>query len=296
VHDRFGTTLTSGSTRVDCDQAHRGADETVDARDERRYSHAVPRIAKQTWGYRLSPGEWPFLFRSLRETPDDVALGARIFFALGGHDEGPTYRRLVQTEEGAHLAQNRIGYPALFTDYDRLRALPEGTLGREYVDRLDERDIHPAGIIEATRPVYDDIDFSLDHEYTRDRLSDIHDLFHVLTGYGIDMHGEAGVAAFTFAQSGNKGWASLVFLHILIGFSARRVDGPKVIVNGYLRGRRARYILAENDWDRLLRLPIDDARAELGISPLEPYRPMDRSEAFASAAGQASPGSAHARA
>ena len=128
-------------------------------------------MVKQTWGYRLSPREWPFLFRSLRETPDDVALGARIFFALGGHDEGPTYRRLLRSREGAHLAENRIGYPALLTDYDRLRALPKGTLGREYVDRLDERSIHPAGIIEATRPVYDEIDFSPDHAYAELRIS-----------------------------------------------------------------------------------------------------------------------------
>jgi ubiquinone biosynthesis protein COQ4 len=158
------------------------------------YRHTMSRVPEQTWGYRLSPRELPFLFRSLRETPDDVALGARIFFALGGHDEGPTHRRLLQSEEGARLVENRIGYPALFTDYDRLRTLPKGTLGREYVDRLDERGIHPAGIIEATRPVYDEIDFSPDHEYIRDRLGNIHDLFHVLTGCGVDMHGEASVA------------------------------------------------------------------------------------------------------
>ena len=120
----------------------------------------MPRVREQTWGYRLSPRKWPSLFRALSEDPDDVALGARIFFALGGHDEGPTHRRLLRTPEKARLVADRVGYPALFTDYDQLRTLPEGTLGREYVDRLDERGIHPEGIIEATRPVYDEIEFS----------------------------------------------------------------------------------------------------------------------------------------
>jgi ubiquinone biosynthesis protein COQ4 len=253
-----------------------------------RYSPAVPRAAKQTWGFRLAPRQWPSLARAVRDTPDDIALGARVFFAVGGHDEGPTYRRLVRTSEGARLAENRIDYPALFTDYDRLRALPEGTLGREYVEQLDERGIHPAEITESTQPAYEGIDFSRDHEYVRDRLRDIHDLFHALTGYGIDLNGEAGVAAFTFGQTGNKGWGALVLLNLLTGLSTGRVDGVSVIFKAYLRGRRARCVLAENDWDRLLQLPIGEARAELGISPLDPYRPLELGEVFASASGETS--------
>jgi ubiquinone biosynthesis protein COQ4 len=204
----------------------------------------VPRATKQTWGFRLSPREWPSLARAVRDTPDDIALGARVFFAVGGHDEAPTYRRLLRTPEGASLARSHVDYPPIFTDYDRLRALPEGTLGREYIRQLDQRGIHPVGIIEATVPAYDGIDFSSDHAYIRDRLRDIHDLLHALTGYGVDLNGEGGLAAFTFAQTGNKGWAMLCFLNLFIGLSTGRLDGPVVIFKGYLRARRARCILS----------------------------------------------------
>jgi ubiquinone biosynthesis protein COQ4 len=247
----------------------------------------VRRGAKQTWGFRLSPRQWPSLARAVRATPEDVALGARIFFAVGGHDEGPTYRRMLRTPAGKELAHNRTGYPKIFTDYDRLRTLPEGTLGREYVRQLDERDIHPVGIIKATAPAYEGIDFTPDHAYARDRLRDIHDLFHALTGYGIDMNGEGALAAFTFAQAGNKGWAMLAFINLLTGFSTGRLDGARVLLKGYLRGRRARYIIAENDWDRLFQLPIEQARAELGIPPFEPYRPLELDEVFASVSSEA---------
>jgi len=247
-----------------------------------RYPRAVRRSAKQTWGFRWSPRQWPSLFRAVRATPEDVALGARVFFAIGGHDEGPTYRGMLRTPAGKEVAQNRTAYPPFFTDYDRLRTLPDGTLGREYIRQLDERDIQPVGLIKATEPAYEGIDFSPDHAYVRDRLRDIHDMLHALTGYGIDMHGEGGLAAFTFAQTGNKGWAMLTLVNLLTGLSTGRTDGPAVLLKGYLRGRRARYILAENDWDRLLHLSIEEARAELGITPLEPYRPLELDEVFAS--------------
>lgn len=236
----------------------------------------------------MSPRQWPSLTRAVRDTPDDVALGARVFFAIGGHDEGPTYRRLLRTPAGTELAKNRTGYPEIFTDYDRLRGLPEGTLGHEYVRQLDERSIHPVEITKSTVPAYEGIEFSPEHEYVRDRLREMHDVFHALTGYGIDLNGEGGLAAFTFAQTGNKGWAMLTLLNLLTGLSTGRTDGLGVMLKGYLRGRRARYILAENDWDRLFALPIEEARAELGVTPPEPYRPLELGEVFASVSTEAS--------
>ena len=58
-------------------------------------------------------------------------------------------------------------------------------------------------------------------------------------GYGIDVLGEAGVLAFTFGQTGNKGWAMLVFLNWLTEIAAARINGVKVAWEGYRRGRRA---------------------------------------------------------
>jgi len=149
----------------------------------------MPRTAEATWGFRLQPREWPRLAREIREDPGDVAVGARFFFSVGGHDEEPTWWRFVRTPEGARMVREETGYPALFTDYEQLRALPPGTLGREYV---------------------------------RDRVRD------------------------------------------------------------------ARYLAAVEDWDRLLRLPLEEARAELGISPPQPYRTLALGEVFASAAESAS--------
>jgi ubiquinone biosynthesis protein COQ4 len=243
----------------------------------------VARGSKPTWGFRLAVRQWPSLAKQVRETPDDVALGARVFFAMGGYDEGGAYRRFRETEEGRRLLETQGDYSALFTDYDRLRALPAGTLGWQYVRELDERGIHPVEINRATEPAYEGIEFSPGHRYVRDRVRNAHDLIHTLTGYGIDMNGEAGVAAFTLAQTRNKGWGMLVLINLGTALSAGRVDGARVAWKAYRRGRRARFVPGVADWERLLQLPIDEARAELGITPLEPYRALHLEEMFPNA-------------
>jgi ubiquinone biosynthesis protein COQ4 len=111
-------------------------------------------------------------------------------------------------------------------------------------------------------------------------VRDAHDISHTLTGYGIDVIGEAGVLSFSFAQTGNKGWAMLVFLNHLTALIAGRFNAWRVAWQGYRRGRRARYLAAVDEWQRLLRLPIEEARRELGISPAAPYRPLALDDVF----------------
>jgi ubiquinone biosynthesis protein COQ4 len=236
---------------------------------------------RPTWGFRLQPRAWLPLVRRVREDPGDVAVGARVFFSIGGHDEEPSWRRLVASATGSRLARERRPYPALFTDYERLRALPAGTLGREYVRELDARAICPVELARETEAAYVGRAFTPEHAYVRDRVRDAHDLFHTLTGYGIDVVGEAGVLSFTFGQTGNKGWAMLVLLNLLTSLLAGRIDTGRVAWAGYRCGRRARYLPAVADWERLLQTPLAEVRRELGIAPMRPYRPLDIDDAFA---------------
>jgi ubiquinone biosynthesis protein COQ4 len=236
--------------------------------------------AEHTWGFEVSPREWPGIVRDLRDDPGDVAVGVRLFFSVGGHDEEPTYRRLIDSETGRALVRDATSYPPLFSDFEGLRSLPDGTLGREYVREIDERGIHPVELARLSQPAYTDRDFTHEHAYVRDRVRDAHDLYHTLTGHGIDVIGEAGVLSFTFGQTGNKGWLMLVLLNHLTALLTLRFNGWLVAWRGYWNGRRARYLPAVDEWDRLLRLPVEAVRAELGISAPQPYRPLDLDAAF----------------
>lgn len=84
------------------------------------------------------------------------------------------YRRSFESAEGKRLLERQGDYPALFTAGDRLRALPAGTLGGQYVRELDERGIHPVEINRATEPAYEGIELSPERRYVRDRVRNAH--------------------------------------------------------------------------------------------------------------------------
>ena len=82
------------------------------------------------------------------------------------------------------------------------------------------------------------------------RLRDMHDLWHVVTGYNRDILGELALLAFTFEQTGNRG----------IGYIVKQVEGRmrkggNAEVSDFLkkaseRGRRAA-LLPAADWEAL---------------------------------------------
>jgi ubiquinone biosynthesis protein COQ4 len=103
------------------------------------------------------------------------------------------------------------------------------------------------------------------------RLRDVHDVWHVLTGYGRDALGEACVVTFSYAQTGNLGFG-------FIGLAAAREikrEAPEVgawaaVQEAFRHGRRARWLPAEA-YERLFAEPLEAARARLNITPPTRY-------------------------
>jgi ubiquinone biosynthesis protein Coq4 len=78
-------------------------------------------------------------------------------------------------------------------DLALLRALPAGTLGREYACFLDANGITPLVVSSAVRERFA-------HEPYALRYTTTHDLHHVLAGFDTGLAGEAGVLAFNVGQ------------------------------------------------------------------------------------------------
>ena len=118
-------------------------------------------------------------------------------------------------------------------------------------------------------------DASPEIAYLHDRYRDLHDLWHVVTGYGTDMAGELAIVNFQAVQVGYRAMTISSWVQMLsIALRTGRFDVLVTGFRGRRRGRQSKYLLAA-DWDRLLMLPLDEVRRELGIPPLEPYRPWD---------------------
>ena len=196
---------------------------------------------------------------ALLRDPDDT----RQIFYVGLVVNRRTYprflARLTEDDEGARLLRERPAIDSTAIDYGALRALPDGTLGREYVRFLDAHGLDP-DLFQAP-PGLPEVP-----AYIGKRMRQVHDLWHVLTGYGPDVRGEIALQAFTWAQTG---MASAML--VTLGGSARfGLRDPRVVggaIEGYRRGSRARFLpsLRIEDW---LARPLDEVRRELRIEPL----------------------------
>jgi ubiquinone biosynthesis protein COQ4 len=209
----------------------------------------------------------------LRENPEDIEAGARLFLALGGMDDERDVARLRSSERGRQLLSERPDLLAALTDRERLRALPDGTLGREYLRFAEREQIFPEGIDQMMTKVQG-VPPDRDAAYLRSRGRSLHDLLHVLTGYGRDPAGEIALLAFSAVQNetGALDWLSLLgcFKALLRG----RIEILRLRRHGRRRAREAPWML-EQPWESLLERPIDEVRRELRLWPVPRYEPID---------------------
>ncbi len=69
------------------------------------------------------------------------------------------------------------------------------------------------------------------------RTRDVHDIWHILSGYHRDALGEASLVAFSFAQTGGLGWALIALGAAFKARGAREYPFIKSIWQGYRRGK-----------------------------------------------------------
>lgn len=145
-------------------------------------------------------------------------------------------------------------------DLAALRKLPEGTLGRVFADKMTAEGLDPSALPDLT--VTDR------GSYFRAHLYESHDVWHTVTGFGMDRFGEIGLQAFYLAQIGG----GLPPLLLAVGFlrvalyemdkSRHLMDG---VVRGYEAGRAAKPLFGVH-WDELWAVPLDEVQRHLGIA------------------------------
>ncbi|HEY8088000.1 MAG TPA: Coq4 family protein [Polyangiaceae bacterium] len=147
-------------------------------------------------------------------------------------------------------------------DVAALRALPAGSLGREYARFLDANGITPLAVSPAMRARFRDAPYAL-------RYTATHDLHHVLAGFDTGLAGEAGVLAFNVGQGAAPVRpAMLGFVRVLYTLVSPTQAGA--VANnlrvGRAMGEKAGLVIAaplESWFDE----PLAEVRAKLGIPP-----------------------------
>ena len=230
---------------------------------------------------RIRPLDAWRALRALVRNPDETKHVFELIDALSGRSGERLYERFRSTPSGARiLAEQRELLPTL-ANREALLALPPGSLGRCYAEFMGREQISPEGLVDASVEGGRGPDPSLPpgRRLVGARMRDQHDLWHVVTGYGRDLVGEAAVLAFTYAQTRNRGIGAIVAMAWWkAGAQAPWVRG--FLRDAYRRGKRSAWLPAQ-DWEALLARPLAEVRAELGVG--EPPRYPE----VRSAAGQA---------
>ncbi len=156
------------------------------------------------------------------------------------------------------LLDERPAIDTKHVDFAALAALPDGTLGREYVRFLETNGINPDVF---PKPNVADPRVS----FVMQRIRQTHDLWHVLTGYTPDVGGEIVLQAFTFAQLRAPSALMIALMGAVRHGRKERHLGRRML-DGYRRGKKTRS-LATFYWEDHWQDPLDALRVDLACPP-----------------------------
>lgn len=215
---------------------------------------------------RLRPLEAFRGVRRLLDNPGDTAQVFTIFRALRGKSGIRAFRRFAASPTGRKVIGENRRLLETLSDRARLEALPEKSFGRRYFDFMEQEQLSAEGLVQASQGWETD-PVPAEMELFRARARDAHDLTHVLTGYGRDPLGEVCLLAFMYAHSRNLGQALIVLMSI----SRMPRAGRRALFEAWRNGRKARW-LHDQDYEALLRRPLEAVRRELDIADPVLYR------------------------
>jgi ubiquinone biosynthesis protein COQ4 len=210
--------------------------------------------------------------RRLIADKEDTAQVFEIMRALSGRAIPRGYRRLLSTPEGGRIAYEREEFAERLSDPAWLARFGPGTVGAAYRDFIAPRGLSAEGLANESRKAPEaEIDAAHPLAWYARRLRDVHDVWHVLTGYGTDALGEVCVVAFSYAQTRGLGFA-VIALAGTRQFLKARTGRPyaKAAHEAWRNGRAAAWLPAV-DYPALFAMPLEEARRSLGIAPNKTY-------------------------
>lgn len=222
---------------------------------------------------RIQPIVAARAMRALLRDKEDTRQVFILMDALRGKSTHRQLARFRQTPEGQQILAERRSLLACLTDRARLAALPKGTLGRTYYEFMAAENLSAEGLVEASK-IRDTAAPQDEVTLFRERGREMHDLLHIITGYGRDPAGEACVVAFSYAQTGHIGFGVIAF------FGGRNIakqlsEAPvmRAVYEAYRRGKASGWLVGA-DWEGLMAQPVEAIRQQFHVPPARFYQPV----------------------
>jgi len=221
------------------------------------------------WVNRVKPIKAFSAIRALDRNREDTTQVFHVIEALKGNSDRQYFKIFSESKTGKNILNNKLQLVDVLKDKEYLSKLPKDTLGFKYYEFIYKENLSPDELIEASEissgKHYSNRGISENEIFFNTRKRDMHDLWHVATGYGRDALGELSLLAFTYAQEQNRGVGAIA----LYGYwkvgkvpGAQNLSLRQVIYEGYTNGKIANLWSCE-DWEKLIELPLDDVRKRI---------------------------------
>jgi ubiquinone biosynthesis protein COQ4 len=226
--------------------------------------------------------DWPSAFRALRKllaNTEDTSQVFEIMRALNGQAHARGYARLLETADGGRIAYERVELAERLMDDSWRATFPPGSVGAAYADFLASEHLSAKGLIDESHKgtVDSDLDPRHPHAWFARRIRDLHDIWHVLTGYHRDALGELCLVTFSYQETHGLGWALITLGGFLRAHGPVAAQARKAVFEARKRGRQTIWLPGE-DYEKVLFEPLESARRRLGIEPAPAYGAMSPSE------------------
>lgn len=190
-------------------------------------------------------------------TASDNASISKVFTQLGVNDMMLEY--VMNIIPVANFIRSR--YQATPIDLNTLLALPSDSFGHQWAAFMQANHLNPH--------FFQNLQEHDDRSYLINRLHDTHDMWHIILNFDTSEAGEAGMNAFTYAQSGSPTTCMLMaakLVRAIGGSDETRYQMMNNICRGYQLGMTAQPFLAIA-WEENWSTKLSDLRKLAGIKP-----------------------------
>lgn len=220
-------------------------------------------------------------WRALKEImkdKEDTKQAFIIIDALSGKSLEKSFKRMLKHENGDRIFYMKRELVPILENSDWLETLPEGSVGRTYLDFIRRENISAQGLVDEGEEAYDLKTYTYEDDdlgWFGRRSRDSHDLWHVLTGYGRDGLGELCLLAFSYEQSKSYGFKFMANMGVRMG-ERNKEDRQRVWAcarEAYRNGKACENLYAQDIVD-LLHEDLGEARKRLNLNPPVEYKEM----------------------
>jgi ubiquinone biosynthesis protein COQ4 len=166
---------------------------------------------------------------------------------------------LAAFEDGRALLRERPNLQAGALDVAALAALPEGTLGKALARYYVDNQLSPFASSYQVRS---------EVEYLAKRYREVHDVLHIVTGYGTDPISELELQAFVFGNLGLRQCVLILTMTALL----RPMGLPWVwrywsrLRAAYERGRRSQNVAVKPRYEHHWASTVEEVRQLVGLA------------------------------